>query len=155
MSRQRPPPGYLSTVSWTHEGETTYKARFVTSLHKPAMFNLVHILTGMRRSGKTFQLFQLITEYKKRWASAHADAHLECPYSSAEHGRNLSSQVLAQALQASEGNRLADDLHELRQHDVNVRNFFPDALVGDLDLRTVAVVEGYGPLEIADRLREL
>ena len=71
------------------------------------MFNLVHILTGMRRSGKTFQLFQLITEYKKRWASAHADAHLECPYSSAEHGRNLSSQVLAQALQASEGNRLA------------------------------------------------
>ena len=66
------------------------------------MFNLVHILTGMRRSGKTFQLFQLITEYKKRWASAHADAHLECPYSSAEHGRNLSSQVLAQALQASE-----------------------------------------------------
>ena len=87
MSRQRPPPGYLSTVSWTHEGETTYKARFVTSLHKPAMFNLVHILTGMRRSGKTFQLFQLITEYKKRWASAHADAHLECPYSSAEHGR--------------------------------------------------------------------
>ena len=85
MSRQRPPPGYLSTVSWTHEGETTYKARFVTSLHKPAMFNLVHILTGMRRSGKTFQLFQLITEYKERWASAHADAHLECPYSSAEH----------------------------------------------------------------------
>ena len=73
----------------------------MTSLHKPAMFNLVHILTGMRRSGKTFQLFQLITEYKKRWASAHADAHLECPYSSAEHGRNLSSQVLAQALQAS------------------------------------------------------
>ena len=58
----------------------------MTSLHKPAMFNLVHILTGMRRSGKTFQLFQLITEYKKRWASAHADAHLECPYSSAEHG---------------------------------------------------------------------
>ena len=86
----------------------------MTSLHKPAMFNLVHILTGMRRSGKTFQLFQLITEYKKRWASAHADAHLECPYSSAEHGRNLSSQVLAQALQASEGNRLADtdNLHE-------------------------------------------
>lgn len=38
----------------------------MTSLHKPAMFNLVHILTGMRRSGKTFQLFQLITEYKKR-----------------------------------------------------------------------------------------
>lgn len=87
----------------------------MTSLHKPAMFNLVHILTGMRRSGKTFQLFQLITEYKKRWASAHADAHLECPYSSAEHGRNLSSQVLAQALQASEGNRLADDLHGLEQ----------------------------------------
>ena len=79
------------------------------------MFNLVHILTGMRRSGKTFQPFQLITEYKKRWASAHADAHLECPYSSAEHGRNLSSQVLAQALQASEGNRLADDLHGLEQ----------------------------------------
>ena len=38
----------------------------MTSLHKPAMFNLVHILTGMRRSGKTFQLFQLITEYKKK-----------------------------------------------------------------------------------------
>lgn len=74
----------------------------MTSLHKPAMFNLVHILTGMRRSIKTFQLFQLINEYKKRWVSAHADAHLECPYSSAEHGRNLSSQVLAQALQASE-----------------------------------------------------
>lgn len=51
--------------------------------------------------------------------------------------------------------RLADDLNELRQHDVNIRDFFPDALVGDLDLRTVAVVEGYGPLEIADRLREL
>ena len=51
--------------------------------------------------------------------------------------------------------RLADDLNELRQHDVNIRDFFPDALVGDLDLRTVAVVEGYGPLEIADCLREL
>ena len=50
---------------------------------------------------------------------------------------------------------LTDDLNELRQHDVNIRDFFPDALVGDLDLRTVAVVEGYGPLEIADCLREL
>ena len=36
-----------------------------TRLHKPAMFNLVHILTGMRRS-VSFQLFQLITEYKKK-----------------------------------------------------------------------------------------
>lgn len=34
----------------------------MTSLPKPAMFNLVHILTGMRRSGKTFQLFQLIND---------------------------------------------------------------------------------------------
>lgn len=34
----------------------------MTSLSKPAMFNLVHILTGMRRSGKTFQLFQLIND---------------------------------------------------------------------------------------------
>lgn len=47
--------------------------------------------------------------------------------------------------------RLADDLNELRQHDVNVRDFFPDALMGDLDLRTVAVVEGHGPLKLADK----
>ena len=34
----------------------------IESLPKPAMFNLVHILTGMRRSGKTFHLFQLIND---------------------------------------------------------------------------------------------
>ena len=34
----------------------------MTSLSKPAMFNLEHILTGMWRSGKTFQLFQLIND---------------------------------------------------------------------------------------------
>lgn len=32
------------------------------ALPEPAMFNLVHILTGMRRSGKTFHLFQLIND---------------------------------------------------------------------------------------------
>lgn len=32
----------------------------IEALPEPAMFNLVHILTGMRRSGKTFHLFQLI-----------------------------------------------------------------------------------------------
>ncbi|MCO6559228.1 MAG: ATP-binding protein [Bifidobacterium sp.] len=34
-------------------------------LPKPAMFNLVHILVGMRRSGKTFHLFQLIQDLLK------------------------------------------------------------------------------------------
>lgn len=34
----------------------------IEALPAPAMFNLVHILTGMRRSGKTFHLFQLIND---------------------------------------------------------------------------------------------
>ena len=34
----------------------------MTSLSKPAMFNLELILTCMWRSGKTFQLFQLIND---------------------------------------------------------------------------------------------
>lgn len=34
----------------------------IDELPEPAMFNLVHILTGMRRSGKTFHLFQLIND---------------------------------------------------------------------------------------------
>ncbi|KAB8288418.1 ATPase AAA [Bifidobacterium ramosum] len=34
----------------------------IDDLPAPAMFNLVHILTGMRRCGKTFHLFQLIND---------------------------------------------------------------------------------------------
>lgn len=34
-------------------------------LPKPALFNLVHIFVGMRRSGKTFHLFQLIQDLLK------------------------------------------------------------------------------------------
>lgn len=34
----------------------------INGLPEPAMFNLVHILTGMRRSGKTFHLFQIIND---------------------------------------------------------------------------------------------
>lgn len=34
----------------------------IRSLPEPARFNLVHIITGMRRCGKTFYLFQLIHE---------------------------------------------------------------------------------------------
>lgn len=38
------------------------RTNIIRSLPEPARFNLVHIITGMRRVGKTFYLFQLIKD---------------------------------------------------------------------------------------------
>lgn len=41
---------------------TVRRADIIESLPEPAPFNLVHIITGMRRTGKTFYLFQLVEQ---------------------------------------------------------------------------------------------
>ena len=114
MSRQRPPPGYLSTVSWTHEGETTYKARFVTSLHKPAMFNLVHILTGMRRSGKTSSCSSSSLNTRK---GGHL--HMQTPTLSVLTAQPSTEGTLAHRCSrrpsGERGKPACDDLHGLEQ----------------------------------------
>lgn len=41
------------------------RTKITDELPKPNLFNLVHIITGMRRSGKTFYVFQMIHELLK------------------------------------------------------------------------------------------
>ena len=41
------------------------RAEIIDGLPEPGLFNLVHLITGMRRSGKTFYVFQLIRELLK------------------------------------------------------------------------------------------
>ncbi|MBW3092078.1 ATP-binding protein [Bifidobacterium sp. 82T10] len=58
-------PDYQSLVREMREYHFPIPIRrtpIITELPSPAMFNLVHILTGMRRCGKTFHLFQLIND---------------------------------------------------------------------------------------------
>ncbi|KAA8821406.1 ATP-binding protein [Bifidobacterium vespertilionis] len=62
---RHPAPDYASLVREMREYRFPRPIRrkpVIRDLPKPAMFNLVHILTGMRRSGKTFHLFQLIND---------------------------------------------------------------------------------------------
>lgn len=65
MPVTRHTPDYSSLVQEMREYRFPTPIRrtpVIDELPKPAMFNLVHILTGMRRSGKTFHLFQLIND---------------------------------------------------------------------------------------------
>lgn len=62
---RHPAPDYSTLVQEMREYQFPLPIRrepVIDSLPEPAMFNLVHILTGMRRSGKTFHLFQLIND---------------------------------------------------------------------------------------------
>lgn len=65
IGRGHPAPDYPTLVQEMREYRFPHPRRrlpVIDSLPQPAMFNLVHILTGMRRSGKTFHLFQLIND---------------------------------------------------------------------------------------------
>ncbi|RRF96621.1 MAG: ATP-binding protein [Coriobacteriaceae bacterium] len=56
-------PGYGALVRESLEfpfPEVRPRQGIISSLPEPALFNLVHIITGVRRSGKTFYEFQLI-----------------------------------------------------------------------------------------------